>query len=325
VSSTDTKYVWEGAEIIESRTADGSTSLQRYYSQGFMDSDGTALYYTRDHLGSVRELMDAQQVVRARYDYDPYGRMTKISGDKDSPFLYAGYFWHSYSGLYLTLYREYDANLGRWISRDPLDEDGGMNLYAYVSNRPIIATDRLGLADWLDNPFTSALVNFGDGITFGLTKWARDQNIYGLEFAKVNECGWLNKGAHLAGNILSLAIGGYYLATAMASPFVPHVFWQGGRAAATEAAAVAAETGGTTLGDTLLGRLVAPLANTLPYNMGGHALWNAASYIYASAASGSTAIAVVSAAGFNAGSILWTTEIPVLESRGIQIILRAIP
>ena len=37
-----------------------------------MDSDGTILLYTRDHLGSIRELVDMSQTVRARYDYDPY-------------------------------------------------------------------------------------------------------------------------------------------------------------------------------------------------------------------------------------------------------------
>ncbi|MBS1785818.1 MAG: hypothetical protein JST24_10355, partial [Acidobacteria bacterium] len=111
VSSTDTKYVWEGAEIIESRTADGSTSLQRYYAQGFMDSDGTALYYTRDHEGSVRELVDAFGAIRARYDYDPYGRMTQLSGDRSSLFGYIGLVWHAPSGLMLSLFRSYDPAL----------------------------------------------------------------------------------------------------------------------------------------------------------------------------------------------------------------------
>jgi RHS repeat-associated protein len=142
----DTKYVWEGAGIVESRSADGSTSLQRYYAQGFMDSDGTALYYTKDHLGSIRELVDATGAIRARYDYDPYGRTTKISGDKDSPFLYTGHLWHAYSGLYLTLFREYDPNLGRWISRDPIGEKGGLYLYRYCFSDPINLIDPLGLS-----------------------------------------------------------------------------------------------------------------------------------------------------------------------------------
>ena len=119
---------------------------KRFYSQGFVDNDGTKLFYTRDHLGSIRELTDSSQAVRARYDYDPYGRMTKVSGDKDSPFTYTGHFWHAQSGLNLTLFRAYDPNLGRWISRDPIAESGGNNYYVYSFNDSINRLDTLGLS-----------------------------------------------------------------------------------------------------------------------------------------------------------------------------------
>lgn len=144
-SGAVTAYLWEKHQIVESRSADGSLTLQRYYAQGFVDSDGTNLYYTRDHLGSVRELTDGIQSIRARYDYDPYGRVTKIQGDKDSLFAYAGYFQHPQSGLDLTQFRAYDPNLGRWISRDPINESGGIDMYAYGFNSPITKIDPTGL------------------------------------------------------------------------------------------------------------------------------------------------------------------------------------
>ena len=103
-------------------------------------------FYTRDHLGSIRELTDSTQAVRARYDYDAYGRMTKISGDKDSPIGFAGMPWHPQSGLNLALFRAYDPNLGRWLSRDPIAEYGGLNLYGYVGNNPVNWRDPSGLA-----------------------------------------------------------------------------------------------------------------------------------------------------------------------------------
>jgi len=43
-------------------------------------------------------------------------------------------------------YRYYDPVTGRWPSRDPIGERGGINLYGFVGNRGIDETDSLGLA-----------------------------------------------------------------------------------------------------------------------------------------------------------------------------------
>lgn len=102
-------------------------------------------FYTTDHLGSVRELTDTAKVIRARYDYDPCGRLTKVSGDLEANFGFTGFYRHATSGLDLTLYRAYDSEHGRWISRDPIGENGGLNLYGYVGNNPLRYLDPLGL------------------------------------------------------------------------------------------------------------------------------------------------------------------------------------
>jgi RHS repeat-associated protein len=155
--SSDKKYLWVGTQIAEERVGvDGGTVTKRFYAQGFVDNDGTILFYTRDHLGSIRELVDMQQNVRARYDYDPYGIVTKVSGDRDSQFLYTGHFWDGRNGLYLTLFRAYDPVLGRWISRDPLGEDGGLNVYEYVGSDPLNRIDRYGL-DWVYHQSTGVI------------------------------------------------------------------------------------------------------------------------------------------------------------------------
>lgn len=147
VITSDKKYLWEGTEIVEERGASGGTVQKRFYLQGFVDGDGTNLFYSRDHLGSIRELTDSTQVVRARYDYDPYGRMTKIQGDRDSFLGYTGHPWHQQSGLNLTMFRAFDSNLGQWISRDPIGEfQDGSNLFRYVNGNPINNLDPDGKA-----------------------------------------------------------------------------------------------------------------------------------------------------------------------------------
>lgn len=144
VNSTLVKrWVWEGLSIAEERDA-GNTVTKRFYGLGFQ-SGSDEFYYTKDHLGSIREVVDGTGAVRARYDYTLYGAATKLSGDIDADFLYTGHYRHAASGLYLAPYRAYDAELGRWLSRDPIEERDGANLYRYVANNPTNLVDPSGL------------------------------------------------------------------------------------------------------------------------------------------------------------------------------------
>jgi RHS repeat-associated protein len=70
----------------------------------------------------------------------------------EADFGFTGHYYHAPSGLHLALFRAYDADTGRWLNRDPLGEDGGINLYGYVGNSPINYSDALGLV-WY-NPFS---------------------------------------------------------------------------------------------------------------------------------------------------------------------------
>jgi RHS repeat-associated protein len=150
-SVTSTKqFVWVPGDMQPSEERDASNGVtKRYYPQG-VQVGSTNYYYTRDHLGSVRELTDSSGAVQTRYDYDLYGRRTKLSGSVDADFGFTGHYYHQPSGLNLALYRAYDADLGRWLSRDPIGEVGGINLYGYVGNDPLNETDPLGLWRWPD-------------------------------------------------------------------------------------------------------------------------------------------------------------------------------
>src|SRR5437588_3130887 len=77
--------------------------------------------------------------VVARYDYDPYGRSTTVLGTTPTDFNFTGLYRHSKSNLDLAIYRAYDPDLGRWLSRDPLPDAEllqGTNLYLYVRANP---------------------------------------------------------------------------------------------------------------------------------------------------------------------------------------------
>jgi RHS repeat-associated protein len=145
VSSTK-QFVWCGEQRCEARNGTGAVTAQ-YFGRG-QTIGGTSYFYTKDHLGSVREMTDSSGNIQAQYSYDTYGRATKIQGSLAADFQYAGYYFHNSSGFSLTIYRAYNAGQGRWINRDPISESGGINLYGYVSNNPIGNTDPAGFSLW---------------------------------------------------------------------------------------------------------------------------------------------------------------------------------
>jgi RHS repeat-associated protein len=122
---------------------------RRFFPQGegVIGLGTTNLFYTRDHLGSVREALDGNGTLQARYDYDPYGQQAVLNENIATTFAFSGHFQHRQTGLYLAKHRGLDPSLGRWLNRDPAAEAGGMNMYAYVHNNPVRYVDMLGLCE----------------------------------------------------------------------------------------------------------------------------------------------------------------------------------
>lgn len=142
-------FIWSGTSVVQERNATG-TITRTHYSGGFSDgpiaASGTKYQLLTDHLGHVREIVDASGAVVTRYDYTSYQGPVKLSGTLEATFQTIGrYYHHAGSGLELALYRAYDPELGRWLNEDPLGERGGLNLYGYVGNGPVMAIDPLGL------------------------------------------------------------------------------------------------------------------------------------------------------------------------------------
>ncbi len=163
------QWVWclGFAQPCEERDA-SSNVTKRFYGQGeilLTGANAGTYYFSKDHLGSIREVTNSSAALVARYDYDPYGRRTLISGIDLADFGFDGMYYHQASRLDLTLYRVYDPNLARWLSRDPIGEEGDINIYRFVNNNPIKAIDPLGLcedaedADNLDNDYIDHLSN----------------------------------------------------------------------------------------------------------------------------------------------------------------------
>ncbi|MCC6525695.1 MAG: RHS repeat-associated core domain-containing protein [Polyangiaceae bacterium] len=133
--------------------ADGVTVAKRF-GPGYVVTDpGTAAERTfrifRDHLGSVRLVVDASSgVVAQEITYDAWGNATVVSGPQDLvvPFGYAGGLYDRDTGLVRFGARDYDPAVGRWTARDPIGFSGGdVNLYGYVGGDPVNGVDPSGL------------------------------------------------------------------------------------------------------------------------------------------------------------------------------------
>ena len=112
-----------------------------------VSSNGQFFFPTYDNNGNVTKYIDESGNVVAAYEYDNFGRVISQSG----PLAY--FFCHRFStkyfdgetGLYYFDYRFYSPPLMRWLTRDPIEEDGGANLYCFVQNASTFTYDAFGL------------------------------------------------------------------------------------------------------------------------------------------------------------------------------------
>jgi len=99
----------------------------------------------RDHLNTVRTVVDARGCVISNLEYNAFGVLINATGDKPL-FRYTGKMFDDATGLQWNVNRWYDANVGRWISEDPIGfEAGDASLYRYAINMPHARLDPLGL------------------------------------------------------------------------------------------------------------------------------------------------------------------------------------
>ena len=116
---------------------------------------GQAIFPAYDGNGNIIRLTDSNGATVASYAYDGFGnRINPAASDIDSSG-YANENRYGFStkprdpltGLLYYGYRWYDPAMGRWPSRDPIEESGGLNLYGFVMNNSVGRWDYLGLED----------------------------------------------------------------------------------------------------------------------------------------------------------------------------------
>jgi RHS repeat-associated protein len=171
-TSTTTRYIYQGWNLLAEYIVTGSSnlSLGRSYAWGLdvrsrLSVTGNpgglvlAVAHTSsayipyriayDGGGNVAALVKGDSTYAALYEYDPYGQVIRVEGTEaiNNPFRHSTRYYDQESGLYFYGKRYYSPSLGTFVNRDPIEEAGGANLYAFVSNNVTNSWDYLGLSE----------------------------------------------------------------------------------------------------------------------------------------------------------------------------------
>lgn len=172
VSTKTITYLWDDYNIIaESVSQDNTTSTTHNVwgldlsgtlqsaggvgglvavIQGRDGSPSCPLLPCYDANGNITEYISNDGTIVAHYEYSLFGEITAQSGALSNSFThrFSTKPWCPITRLSEYEFRMYNQSLGRWISRDPIEEEGGLNLYKFADNNPIILIDQYGLVHW---------------------------------------------------------------------------------------------------------------------------------------------------------------------------------
>lgn len=144
-----TKYTYDGLDVV--MDDDFNNGIVKYQNGLGIDDKlkmvvgGQANYFSQDHLGSTIRLSDQNGGMKAVFSYDSFGEAAGFSFTNTRN-RYTGREFDEFTNLYYYRARFYDANLGRFVSEDPIGFVGGdVNLFAYVKNNPQNFADPTGL------------------------------------------------------------------------------------------------------------------------------------------------------------------------------------
>ncbi|QHV18968.1 hypothetical protein C5O11_06560 [Akkermansia muciniphila] len=133
-------YLWDPSEPEATRVL----AMTRWEANGTQVKEH--LYCMHDAMKNVTSLFGEARGRRALYEYRSYGGLVTSEGNmaQENKFRFSCEYMDDELGLIYYNYRHLNPRDGRWISRDPIAEQGGWNLFAFVNNNGIINFDYLG-------------------------------------------------------------------------------------------------------------------------------------------------------------------------------------
>ncbi len=134
------EYVW-GKDISGSFQGAGGVGGLLYEKR-----NGAIYIPYQDAFGNIVGYWDTNGVIVAEYTYDAFGKTISQTGSMADAFRhrFSTKYYDSETGFYYYGYRYYFPELRRWLSRDPIEEEGGNNLYVFCMNSSLSSFDDFG-------------------------------------------------------------------------------------------------------------------------------------------------------------------------------------
>ena len=150
--TTEYRLIYAGQLSPIAKVDASGTVLETYVyglgvnSPDYIIKDGTEYRVVKDHLGSMRMIVDSiTGTIEKSITYDEFGNITNETGTLDTIFGYAGGIRDTDTGLTKFGARWYNPVTGRWIEKEPLGFGGSDNFYSYCDDDPINYVDVSGL------------------------------------------------------------------------------------------------------------------------------------------------------------------------------------
>ena len=154
-------YVHDGVNIVADLDEDKSLLRSYTYAPGYDniismttygENETNTYFYIRNHNNSVVALIDENGEVAERYEYSAYGEITVLDSNGNeldesalgNRYTFQGREIDWSTGFYNFRARWYEPETGRWLSKDPIGINGGLNQYVFCGNNPVMFVDPEG-------------------------------------------------------------------------------------------------------------------------------------------------------------------------------------
>ncbi len=148
--TTHKKFVYNKYKLIKEVDALTDSIKQQFTWLGdnllSLHENNNSYLYIADGNKNITQLINLTTGTTAnRYDYTPFGKLINKVESVENPFKFSSEYHDTETNLIYYNYRYYNPQTGKWLSRDPIGEKGGGNLYTILKSDPINSFDLLGL------------------------------------------------------------------------------------------------------------------------------------------------------------------------------------